>query len=84
MNKNKTHPIMGNLKHLHAECDAILQVKDSRKIVGSKIYVVRVNVNGKIGMARPCPICLSTLKEYGVAEMSYTDRAGNIILEKVN
>jgi deoxycytidylate deaminase len=77
-NKNKTHPVMGPLKHLHAEVDAVLNVKDKSKwqLRGATAYITRCNPSGKIGMARPCLICRNYLSYYGITNIYYTDKEG--------
>jgi deoxycytidylate deaminase len=77
-NKNKTHPLMGRVKHLHAEVDALLHVKDVKKTYGADIYVTRCNKNGRVGMAKPCETCMGHLRTAGIRNVFYTDSQGAI------
>ena len=83
INKNKTHSIMGNLKHLHAEADAILKIRDKYRLIGADIFVTRSNPNGRIGMARPCPICMKIIREHKIKSITYTDKNGDLKYEEV-
>jgi tRNA(Arg) A34 adenosine deaminase TadA len=77
-NTMKTHPLMGPLKRTHAEIAALIRTRPI-DIVGATVYVVRTNRNGKIGMARPCPICRTILKQHGITEAQFTTADENII-----
>lgn len=67
---------------LHAEMDAVLQcgVRNCRH---ASILVLRINKNGKIGMARPCTFCYSSLKDAGFKDMYYSVSSGEIRYEKI-
>jgi deoxycytidylate deaminase len=57
----------------HAEQDAILRARNKVDLRGCKIFVARrLRLNGKPGMARPCPICENTLNSYGIRKAYYT------------
>jgi deoxycytidylate deaminase len=77
-NKNKTHPMMGKFRHLHAEVDALLKVKDRDTLRGSDIYVTRQNKNGRVGLAKPCSTCMGHLRSFGVRNVYYTGSNGEI------
>lgn len=56
---------------LHAEIHAItLLPRTGRK--PHSIYVARITRSGKIGMARPCPVCMLALKSAGITNIHYT------------
>lgn len=57
----------------HAEQDAILKARNKVDLRGCKIFVARrLRLNGKPGMARPCPICENALNSYGIRKAYYT------------
>lgn len=57
----------------HAEQDAILKARNKVDLRGTKIFVARrLRLNGKPGMARPCPICENALNSYGIRKAYYT------------
>lgn len=43
---------------------------------GTTVYIVRLDKEGRRRMARPCKVCLSSLREYGVKEIRYTTDDG--------
>jgi deoxycytidylate deaminase len=70
-NCNKTHPRYGSGPYstLHAESNAIYKaVRQGIDLVGSTIYVYRVNDN----LAKPCPCCMKLIKEHGIKEVVYS------------
>lgn len=67
---------------LHAEQSALLNL-DWNKLKGCSILVYRTNRSGKIGMAKPCPMCSKLIKYVGIKNIYYTNENGEIILEKV-
>lgn len=67
---------------LHAEQSALLNL-DWSKLKGCSILVYRTNRSGKIGMAKPCPMCSKLIKYVGIKNIYYTNENGEIILEKV-
>lgn len=75
-NKAKTHPRFANpynslRNSIHAEIRAIINC-GMDNIKGSYIYVYRQHKNGTPAFARPCPNCLTILKEYGIRKVYFT------------
>lgn len=70
-NNSKTHPLMQGVKTLHAEIQCLLGVRWS-DLVGSVIFVARVNAHSVVGMAKPCKICQEVLRKYGITRAYYT------------
>jgi deoxycytidylate deaminase len=73
-NKLKTYPIFANpMKHIklsiHAEIACLMQSRAEYK--GDTIYVYRER-DGKPALSRPCPACMTALKEHGVKHIYYT------------
>jgi deoxycytidylate deaminase len=60
----------------HAEMSAVLKARGKIDLRGSKIYVTRVRPKGatigRVGMAKPCPICQHVLYNYGIKRAYYT------------
>lgn len=70
----KTNP---NCNSIHAEVDAILNVRRKIDLTGSKIVVVRrlrfdCRKKLALGMARPCEMCQAVLYAYGIKKAIYT------------
>jgi tRNA(Arg) A34 adenosine deaminase TadA len=58
--------------YLHAEIAALVKCREEC----DTIVVARVNPQGKLRMARPCPICELALKEAGILKIHYTTNQG--------
>jgi pyrimidine deaminase RibD-like protein len=70
----KTNP---HCNSIHAEVDAILNVRRKIDLTGSKIVVVRrqkcdTHQNPAIVMAKPCTMCQAVLYSYGIKRAMYT------------
>lgn len=70
----KTNP---HCNSIHAEVDAILNVRRKIDLSGSKIIVVRRLKNDDIenpilALAKPCPMCQAVLYSYGIRKAIYT------------
>ncbi len=64
---------------LHAEESAILDAlkKHSHdKLIGSTIYVSRVDQSGKLALARPCEHCQTVLRAFQIKTCLYTTPTG--------
>jgi len=86
-NKRKTHPLQkryaNSINHhcifLHAEMAAIVRMREQ----GHTIVVARKTKSGRIGMAKPCPICAIAIHEAGIKKVIYTTDSGKIIKEHI-
>ena len=80
----KIHPkYRSQYDSLHAEQDAILNVKDWSKLSSSSILVIRITRSGNISMAKPCDMCMSMIQHVGLKEIYYSNHDGEIIKEKI-
>lgn len=79
--ETKSHPIQAKFAervglkekiYLHAEISALVKCKEEC----DTIVVARVNPQGKIRMAKPCPICQLALSEAGISKIHYTTNDG--------
>ena len=79
--ETKSHPIQAKFAervglhekiYLHAEIAALVKCREDV----DTIIVARVNPQGKLRMARPCPICQLALKEAGITHVHYTTNHG--------
>lgn len=84
---NKTHAFQARLDKktfgcecaglLHAETDALLPlIRNKIDLSGAIIYVYRQMKDGGRGMARPCPRCMSIIKDCGIKYINYTTESG--------
>lgn len=61
----------------HAEIDALLPLIRSRQdLTSATIYVFRKNKHNELAMARPCPRCMSIIREQGIRKIEYTTDLG--------
>lgn len=60
---------------LHSELHAIIRVK-RESLVGSHIYIARLDRCGIWADSRPCPACSLAIKLAGISLVSYTSRSG--------
>jgi hypothetical protein len=51
--------------YIHAECDAIYQIKDKYQQTDIEIISVRINRNGEFRLAKPCPHCQKVMTILG-------------------
>lgn len=62
---------------LHAETCALLPLIRNRvNLSNATIYVYRQTRDGKISMSRPCPRCMSVIKQCGIKSVNYTTPDG--------
>lgn len=66
---------------LHAEQAALLNL-DWNKLKGCSILVMRVSKTGKLGICRPCEMCQKIIEHVGIKNVYYTNKDGEIVLEK--
>ena len=58
--------------YLHAEIAALVKCRDD----ADTIIVARINSEGKLRNAKPCPVCTMALKEAGIHNVHYTTDDG--------
>lgn len=56
---------------IHAEVDAIIKARKPLK--GLSILVIRINKNGKLGLAKPCKNCTKYINHVGIRKVFYSD-----------
>lgn len=75
----KTHTYMAKIaasvglpekQYLHAEMDAILRCKNTKK--AHRIAVFRVMKDGTFGNAKPCPVCTKAISLAGIKIIEHT------------
>lgn len=64
----------------HAEIDALLPLIRSRvDLSKATLYIYRKNGLNSLAMSRPCPRCMSVIKECGIKRLKYTTPDGYAI-----
>jgi deoxycytidylate deaminase len=84
-NKNKTvpittkHPYHDGMVGRHAEVDVIFK-SQREDFKGYKIVVLRVSKETKkLMMSKPCTGCASVIKQFGIDEVFYSNKEGQIV-----
>ena len=65
---------------IHAEVAAIvelLKARRSHELVGSTLYVSRIDAGGSPRMARPCSYCQRIIESVGIRKVFYTTNKGD-------
>ncbi len=82
----KTHPLtekFGKFNTIHAEIDCI--VGNNRDLLkDSTIYVYREKFDGSVAISKPCNMCESILRQFGIKKVIYTNRDGEFSIMKLN
>lgn len=90
VNKHKLNSFVAVYAHhpdvqtIHAEIDAILQVRRKTDLTGSKIYVAKLGRNGEVGNSCPCAMCCEALRNYGIKRAYYTVNETTYAVERLN
>lgn len=75
----KTHPLQARhakvtghpeKQYLHAEVHAITRCRDLRR--AHSIFIARYNKKGEPVLAKPCPVCMSAIRESGIRHIRHT------------
>jgi cytidine deaminase len=61
-----------NKYSVHAEKDAIMQVKNKNRLNRCKMIVIKI-VNGNISCAKPCEMCKKLLNKYKIKNVKTVD-----------
>ncbi len=66
-----------NHDEVHAEVQALRKLwPDHRR--GTTVVSIRMTRGGRIAMAKPCPMCESYMKEWGVKKVIYSNAMGQM------
>jgi len=61
---------------IHAEQSAILrllkQPRGLEHLRGATLYVTRILSNGCFSLAKPCPVCMGTIRAVGISKVVYS------------
>lgn len=92
VNSYKTHPIQKKYNRfrfnifktdtahtLHAEIQALVNIPYGTELEDLSIYIYREHRDGKLAKSRPCPSCLSFIKDLGIKKICYTTDEGYAI-----
>lgn len=78
-NSLKTDPKIqkySKVKAMHAEMSAVFRVKNKEMLKDCTIVVYREDRHGNPVLARPCSVCETMLKDYGIKHIMYSSKEG--------
>ena len=74
----KLHPIFWKWEgSIHAEQSAILNARCDLR--GMSMLVIRLNNDGKLRFAKPCPFCIKYIEYVGIKNVYYSNFDGQIL-----
>lgn len=83
---SKTHPLQNKIDKntfkcecagfLHAETDALIPLINNKTDLSKATLFVYRKMGMKFGMARPCPRCMSIIKQCGIKFINYSTDKG--------
>jgi tRNA(Arg) A34 adenosine deaminase TadA len=73
-NSYKTHPFLSTrtpYPHIHAESACLIKLGlDNSE--GKNLFVVRIKADGSLGLAKPCDVCTTLIKEANIKNCYYS------------
>ena len=96
INSDKTSPLQNkyrlrtNLKKIdnfidkeHSEINCLRKTDNSVNFDKCDIVIISKKRSGEFRLARPCDVCMSAIKDYGITNIYYTNRNGTFSYERV-
>jgi pyrimidine deaminase RibD-like protein len=81
-NKNRNNPHYVSPEHIKTDCSTHAEESAIRDagcdVKGAIIYVARINKVGEDRDSKPCPRCLTLIKESGIKRIIHTTNSGRI------
>lgn len=97
INSDKTSPLQNkyrlrtDLKHIdnfidkeHSEVNCLRKIDDNLNFAKCEIVIISKKRDGDFRLARPCDVCMSAIKDYGISDIYYTNKNGTFTYEKIN
>ena len=96
INSDKTSPLQNkyrlrtDLKKIdnfidkeHSEINCLRKTDNSVNFDKCDIVIISKKRSGEFRLARPCDVCMSAIKDYGITNIYYTNRNGTFSYERV-
>lgn len=96
INSDKTSPLQNkyrlrtDLKKIdnfidkeHSEINCLRKTDNSVNFDKCDIVIISKKRNGEFRLARPCDVCMSAIKDYGIENIYYTNRNGTFSYERI-
>jgi len=96
INSDKTSPMQNkyrlktDLKYIenfidkeHSEVNCLRKTDESICFDKCELVIISKKRDGDFRLARPCDVCMSAIKDFGISKIYYTNKNGTFTYEKV-
>ena len=97
INSDKTSPLQNkyrlktDLKYIdnfidkeHSEVNCLRKIDGNVNFAKCEIVIISKKRDGEFRLARPCDVCMSAIKDYGISDVYYTNKNGTFTYEKID
>lgn len=67
----------------HSEVNCLRKTDESINFEKCELVIISKKHDGEFRLARPCPVCMSAIKDFGISKIYYTNRNGTFTHEVV-
>lgn len=96
INSDKTSPMQNKyrlrteLKYIenfidkeHSEVNCLRKVDENINFDKCELVIISKKRDGDFRLARPCDVCMSAIKDFGISKIYYTNKNGTFTFEEV-
>lgn len=96
INSDKTSPMQNKyrlrteLKYIenfidkeHSEVNCLRKVDENINFDKCELVIISKKRDGNFRLARPCDVCMSAIKDFGISKIYYTNKNGTFTFEEV-
>ena len=96
INSDKTSPMQNkyrlrtDLKYIenfidkeHSEVNCLRKVDENINFDKCELVIISKKRDGDFRLARPCDVCMSAIKDFGISKIYYTNKNGTFTFEEV-
>ena len=96
INSDKTSPMQNKyrlrteLKYIenfidkeHSEVNCLRKVDENINFDKCELVIISKKRDGNFRLARPCDVCMSAIKDFGISKIYYTNKIGTFTFEEV-
>lgn len=96
INSDKTSPMQNKyrlrteLKYIenfidkeHSEVNCLRKVDENINFDKCELVIISKKRDGDFRLARPCEVCMSAIKDFGISKIYYTNKNGTFTFEEV-
>lgn len=67
----------------HSEINCLRKIDSDINFSKAEMVVISIRCDGKFRLARPCDVCMSAIKDFGIHKIYYTNREQDFSYEKI-